>query len=161
MKNLLLFVFLTSALSTSYCQQQKVDSSFVSSDSLLTSFTIQYYRNGFLFSEKEFRDNQLVRFLTWKTSDTLINTYYFNNGTVAGEESFYIHSREDSSYTGYNEDLYYHFLCRRIEYNEKGKIIRRENYSVTYSEAEKKYISNPESFIINNPNGTPGKKKKN
>ncbi|MPL92746.1 hypothetical protein SDC9_38859 [bioreactor metagenome] len=159
MKKLYLIVFLSSVLSTSYCQPQTEDSLVVSGDSLLTSFTIQYFRNGYLFSEKEFRDGEIVRSLTWKTADTLINTRYFINGSMASEESFFINSRGESSFTGYNEDLYYHFLCRRIEYNEKGKIIRLEEYSVSYSEVEKEYISKPESFIINYPNGKPRKKK--
>jgi len=133
------------------------DSLAVSGDSLLKSFTIQYFRNGYLLSEKEFRDDKLVRLLEWKTSDTLVNKLYSKNGTITCEETFYINSRSDSSFTGYNEDLYFYFLCRRIEYNISGKIIRHEEYSVTFSDVDKKYYSKPETFIINNPEGNPRK----
>ena len=110
MKYLLFIILLISILPTCLGQTLMEDSLAVSGDSLLKSFTIQYFRNGYLLSEKEFRDDKLVRLLEWKTSDTLVNKLYSKNGTITCEETFYINSRSDSSFTGYNEDLYFYFL---------------------------------------------------
>lgn len=155
MRSLFLSLLFVSVCLNSFSQTFKGDSLFVLGDSLFSSFSIQYFRNGYLFTEKQFRDDALIRFTTWKATDTLENTCYYNNGVVASKEIFVIKSEKEKVFTGLDENLYYYYLFQRIEYNDQGVITSSENYDYFFSKTEKKTVSLPIISIIYDNKGKP------